>query len=379
MSDLPPSETSTPAAAPPKRAALSWRGRQLPEAAVIALAGLVLVFVVYWLWATPLTTPDSADDRRFDRIEERLAALEPLRERSAQQAEALRQLAPLDQRLRTLEQRPAPADPAQQIAALERRLGALETRPNADAQKLEAVSNRLDRIAERQEALSARIEALNGRIEQFQRELQERVNEFNGSVASVGAAASSGVRTVYQELQPKIAALEASTQRLEAMEGRMARLASLDELRGALESGQPLGPALARLPNPPDALRRFATQAPPTEAALKLSFEDAARAARAAADAAQRGDGSRGGVWDSAVNRLGGLVTVRRGDQVVWGDAAEAELERARRALDAGDLDGALAALAKLPPTAAQAMEGWAGQARALLAARAALRRIVAG
>ena len=107
---------------------------------------------------------------------------------------------------------------------------------------------------------------------------------------------------------------------------------------------------------------RFAEAAPPTEPALRLSFEEAARAARAASEASRDGQG----VLDSAVTRLSGLVTVRRGQEVVWGDAAAAEIERARRALDAGDLDGALARLARLPAAAQEAMRPWAEQARAL-------------
>ena len=114
---------------------------------------------------------------------------------------------------------------------------------------------------------------------------------------------------------------------------------------------------------------------------MRLSFEDAARAARAASDAAMSArapDGGRAGVVDSALARLGGLVTVRRGEEVVWGDAAEAELERARRALDAGDLEGSLGYIGKLPPAARTAMDGWTEQARALIAARNALRQIAA-
>jgi hypothetical protein len=119
--------------------------------------------------------------------------------------------------------------------------------------------------------------------------------------------------------------------------------------------------------------------APPTEASLRLSFEEAAKKARAASDAAMKPDGSKSGVVDSAMTRLGGLVTVRRGEQVVWGDAAEAEIERGRRALDAGDVELSLTFLEKLPPPAKKAMQPWADQARSLLAARAALRQLAAG
>jgi hypothetical protein len=82
---------------------------------------------------------------------------------------------------------------------------------------------------------------------------------------------------------------------------------------------------------------------------------------------------------DSAVARLSGLVTVRRGDQVVWGDAAAAELEGARRALEAGDIDATVARIDRLPPAAKAAMADWVAQARALAAARSALTALAAG
>ena len=82
---------------------------------------------------------------------------------------------------------------------------------------------------------------------------------------------------------------------------------------------------------------------------------------------------------DSAVSRLSGLVTVRRGDQVVWGDAAAAEIEGARRALEAGDIEAALARIERLPPAARTAMANWVARARALDAARAALATLAAG
>ena len=164
-----------------------------------------------------------------------------------------------------------------------------------------------------------------------------------------------------------------------SLESRTARLGAIDRLRGALAAGQPLAESLGRIDQPPPALARFAQAAPPTESGLRLAFEDAAKAARAASDAAMQPDGSKTGVVDSALSRLGGLVTIRRGEQVVWGDAAEAEIERARRALEAGDLEMSLTHVDKLPPPARAAMQGWADQARALIAARAALRQLAAG
>ena len=359
------SDTSPPASAAGSAASGTpiTRRFHLPvEPVLIGIGLLVLLMVGYWLLVTPRTigaaTP--ADPQRLATLEQRVAALEPARERSANQ------LATLETRLRALESRPAPADPAARLAPLEQRLAALEQRPaSADGARLDTLSARMDTQSTRLQDLT-RLEA-------------DHVAQLTAQLQATGNAAASQLQAAQQDLSARIEALERAEREIAAMEGRMARLASLDQLRAALAAGQPLGPALARLPDPDPALARFATTPPPTEPALRLSFEDAAAQARAVAEPAQRQDGSRPGVVDSALSRLSGLVTIRRGETVVWGDVAEAEIERARRALEAGDLDAALAQLDKLPPAARAAMQGWTGQARALLAARAALRRLAAG
>ncbi len=362
------SDTSPPSTAP-------RRFHLQVEPVLIGIGLLVLLMVGYWLLVTPRTTSAGtpADPQRLATLEQRLAALEPLRASTADLAERARQIAPLESRLRALETRPAATDPAarlapleQRLPLLEQRLGALEQRPaSADAARLDALSARMDTQSTRLQDL-AKLEA--DHFAQLAAQLQ----------AATGAAAAQ-LQAAQQDLTSRLEALERAQREVLAMEGRMARLASLDQLRAALAAGQPLGAALARLPDPDPALTRFATTPPPTESALRLGFEEAAAQARAAAEPAQRADGSRPGVVDSALSRLSGLVTIRRGETVVWGDVAEAEIERAHRALEAGDLDAALAQLDKLPPAARSAMQGWTGQARALLAARAALRRLAAG
>ena len=354
-------ETPAP---PPKR-----RFHLPVEPTLIGIGLLVLVLAGSWLLVTPRALPeaagDSADPRlpaleqRLPALEQRLVALEPLRAAPAQ-------LGALEARLRALEARPAPADPAARLAPLEARLQALEQRPQAsDPARLETLSARLDSQAGRLQDL-ARLEA-------------DHIGQLGAQVNGLASTTAGQLRAVQQEIAARLEALEQAQREIAAMEGRMARLASLDQLRAALAAGQPLGAALARLPEVDPALARFASQPPPTESALRLGFAAAAAQARAAADAAQRGDGSRAGMMDSALTRLSGLVTLRRGETVVWGDLAEAELERAHRALEAGDLDATLVQLDKLPPAARAAMQDWSGQARALLAARAALRRLAAG
>ncbi len=367
MSDTPtPTPTAGSAPTGPRRFHLPV------EPVLIGIGLLVLLMVGYWLLVTPRSTGAGTlpDPQRLATLEQRIAALEPqvgpLRERSAELAERTRQVGTLDARLRALETRPAPADPAARLGPLEQRLGALEQRPaSADATRLDALSARMDTQSTRLQDL-AKLEA-------------DHFAQLTAQLQAATAAAAGQVQAVQQELATRLEALERAQREVVAMEGRMARLAGLDALRAALAGGQPLAAALARLPDPDPALARFATTPPPTESALRLGFEEAAAQARAAAEPAQRADGSRSGVVDSALTRLSGLVTIRRGETVVWGDVAEAEIERARRALEAGDLEAAVAQLDKLPPAARTAMQDWTGQARALLAARAALRRLAAG
>ncbi|MGY4803872.1 hypothetical protein [Teichococcus aerofrigidensis] len=84
-------------------------------------------------------------------------------------------------------------------------------------------------------------------------------------------------------------------------------------------------------------------------------------------------------VWESAATRLGNLVTVRRGDTVVWGDAVSGEIEAARRALEAGDLGGAVRRVEALAEPVRAPMQDWLSRAKGLLAARTALETLRAG
>ncbi|NOG71704.1 hypothetical protein [Roseicella sp. DB1501] len=369
----------------------------------------------------------------------RLQALAPLEGRvqalENKPAPQMPDLRPLESQVAALAERTAVAERStaqatDRVAANERRLQALEAKPTFDpaavaprvafdalGTRVEAQATRLQQLdadltrrlqeAQRadeqreqaaQQALTQKLQEAQRADEQREQAAQQALTQKLQDAARVDEQREQAAQqqmtqrlqaleqTVQQKLAAldsalgqRVAALEQAQKQMQALESRTARLAAVDRLRGALGAGQPLGEALARIDQPPQALARFAQAAPPTEAALRLSFEDAAKAARAASDAAMQPDGSKAGVMDSAMARLGGLVTIRRGDQVVWGDAAEAEIERARRALEAGDIEMSLQHIDRLPPPARQAMQGWADQARSLLAARAALRQLAAG
>ena len=104
-----------------------------------------------------------------------------------------------------------------------------------------------------------------------------------------------------------------------------------------------------------------------TRAALIERFAAAAAAAMRSADP---GDD----LWSQAIAKLKGLVSVRR---VAPGDDLDGRLARAERALGAGDLAQALAALDGLPEGAANALAAWRADAEARLAAERALDRTI--
>ena len=396
-----------------------------PAALPLLVGGLVLVLAAAWLWVTPRPAPPpSPSAEAIAAMEARVAALEALEGR-IRNIEALRtriaalegrpapDLAPLERRLAALESRPTP-----DLSALEQRIAAIPAMPDigplegrveglagrvaaAESRASEALSrpipdpagfapraavegltNRADRLSERLDAVAARQQAADAEAMRRTQELAGTVNDRLAAaeraeaerIATASAALETRLRGTESGLTTRIAALEQAQARVAAVEARATRLAAFDALRLRLDGGQPLGPALAALPAAPEALTRFATVAPPTESGLRLSFEAAARAARAASE-----PGQGQGLLDAATSRLSGLVTVRRGEQVVWGDAAAAEIERARRALEAGDIEASIARLDRLPPSAKAAMADWIAQARALEAARAALATLAAG
>jgi len=412
---------------PPSVAERFRRFRLDPAALPILVAAVVLVGAVAWLLARPLPqesgrAPDPALTGQITALEQRLAALEgrggpdfaPLETRiaAAEQAareaatrpaadtsefaprSALEDFAPRSA-LEDLAPRSALEDlaPRSALEGLAPRSALENLAPRA---AVEALGQRVDGLAQRAEAAiqqeEARATASSARIEGVARELATRLGTAEQAQSQVGErlgtlesrlterlaaldAALSERRAENTAQAARIQELEGQAQRLAALEGRAGRLATLDQLRAALEAGAPLGGALGTLREAPAALTRFAAVAPPTESALRLAFEDAARAAHAASDPARQGQG----VLDSAVSRLSGLVTVRRGEEVLWGDAAAAEIEKSRRALEAGDLQGSLPPLRRLSPAAQAAMQPWVEQAEALIAARTALRALAAG
>ncbi len=360
VTPVPAAEPRAPAAEPvdPPTAPASW-ARAEPERrsavpVLTALGMLVLLVGLVWVWRQ-----DVGVQQRLEAVEAaargapsvdpaQIAALQSgqdalrkeLASLAARPAPKPVDLGPIEQRLTAIEQRPTPK-PAD-LGPIEQRLSALEQRPAPppppDLKPLEA------RVAalENKPAVKPEDPALDAKI----------------------ASLSAAQKTTQQQAEAAAAAAGESAARAQ-------RLARVQQAEAALRAGKPLG----ALPDAPPALARFATVAPPTEASLRLSFPQAAKAAAAASQPSTKDLSFAQRMWQRAQT----LVTVREGDRVVVGAPASATLAAARARLDAGDLAGAVAALDRLDPAAARAMAPWREQAQALLDARAALAAAAAG
>jgi hypothetical protein len=172
--------------------------------------------------------------------------------------------------------------------------------------------------------------------------------------------------------EARLATLEKSAEVPAQTADRANRIARIQAAFIALSVGHPLGD----LPGAPPALARYATAAPPTEAALRLSFPAAAQAALAADHPAEGEKPFLQRIW--AELRSENFFTIRQGERVLVGDPASGVLAHTQAALDAGDLAGAVGSVGSLSGPAAQALAAWLDQARGLLAARAALADLAA-
>ena len=325
----PPPETPEEPAPPPPPHEATRRDRL----AWLSGAGfLILAAALVWSWLNPYREPPAATP--VDALAQPLASLEARMARLEQRPAAAPtpavqapDLGPLTARMASLEQRQVP-----NIAPLEARIAALEARPPVDSQ-----------LAGRIDALSARADSLETALRTMQSDLARRLDVD----------------------EARIATAERNAGQISALADRMGRVARVQAVQLALNTGQKLGD----VPGAPPALARFAATPPPTEATLRLAFPQAAREALAAAKPQSEGKPLLARLWAETQD----LVTVRQGDRVLVGDPAAGVLERARAALDAGDLAAAVAAVGALTGAPAQAMAGWLADARALMEARAAL------
>ncbi|MDJ0389960.1 hypothetical protein QMO56_17775 [Roseomonas sp. E05] len=404
----PPGGTTPPGGGGGGRPASGHGRRDHLALPVAAISGVLALAALGVSLSNRDSDQPSTDPARVAALEQRVEALQ-----SGPVAQLGQTVGAVQQQLQALQSGPL-AQAGQRLDALaatqqqnqqaqQQRLDALQQRADQAAQQLAAQQKQLEEQASEREAFQNR---MTGRIEQAERnfsqsidsarsQLEQRIEQriaaaeqalnprfsavetaMQQRIASAEEAARQRMQERDKALDERFATLEKRESRLNDAERRLNRLIATTATESALEAGRPLGHALSTLPEDvPPALRRYADTAPPTEASLRLAFEDAAREARASSQPSGEGQS----VWESAANRLGNLVTVRRGDNVVWGDPAGSQLEAARRALDAGDLRGAVKQVEGLPDSAKAPMQDWLDRAHGLLAARDALQQLRAG
>ena len=289
-------------------------------------------------------------------------------------------LAPLQQRVQQLaaqvdklQQQGAAPDLSAAVTKLSDRVAALEQRKGPDLSQIQA---RLDALEKRQPPdlgpLRDRMDALSQQIAALS-QMSQRVDELGQRVQGVAGQSQQEDSSLKQRLDAvdaRLGKLEQQAGQIGQLADRATRLARLQAAQMQLAQGQKLG----AIQGAPPALARFADQPPPTMAALRLSYPAAEQAALAASSPDTNGKPFFARVMAHAQE----LVTVRQGDRVLVGDPTAGVLSRARAAVEAGDLAGAVAAVSSLSGAPAKAMSGWLEQAKALLAARSALADMVA-
>jgi hypothetical protein len=340
MSDetpLPAPESSAVEANAPSTASRPARRDMLPW--LCAIGFVVLAAAIVYLWQYPGTPGDTTagvSDTQMAEI------------RVAEQ-----KIDAIESRLARLEQQPKPPSTAD-IGKITARLDALDAR----------VSDQT-RLASRLDVLSGRIESLSG-VNQSGNDVVKQ--QIQSAIDVVRKQTQSGIDAIKQEVEnntSRLSAIEKAAGSVDAVSKRLDRIARIQAASLALANGEPLGD----LPDAPPALARYATVAPPTIAHLRLMFPKVERAALEVSQVSSTNGPFIDRVWE----RAQGLVTVRRGDEVVIGDTSAVTLTRASAALEAGDLVAAVHETSQLDPKAVHALADWLAEAKALIDARAAL------
>ena len=316
----------------------------------------------------------SADD--FAKLQQQVSALD------ARPAVAPAALAAVSDKVAALENRPSVApDAVQQLAG---KVTALENKPVVAPATVQQLSDKLTQLESRKTvapeqlaALSDQVQALGRQIPDLQ-PLTQRLAALEQRPAYDPAATTAkfaDLTTKQQQLGTRLDGAEkqasAQADQLKALSQKGQITARLQGMAVALAAGQKLGD----IPGAPPALARFANEAPPTEAALRESFDryaDAAQKANQPVITANQDFGSR--LWTRAQQ----AVTVRQGDNVLVGDPIAGVIARARDKLNNGDLAGSVEALKGLAGPAAAAMQPWTDQAQSLVAARSAIASLAA-
>ncbi|UWQ17772.1 COG4223 family protein [Jannaschia sp. M317] len=304
----------------------------------LVLGGLIaggIGYGVATLTETPPPPPAEIDMSRVDALEAQIAALTPA-----------------DVDLTGVEG--AQADLSARIDALAARLDAVEGRDIANAQTQAASASTADIASEATETLRAELVALSDDLAALRQDV-DGLPRVDAELADRVAAVEAGL----QDMSVEAASIEASAEDL-------ARDAARNQMRLAVDTGQPFTEQVDLLGDVPPALSDMAEGGVPTTSALASDFPAVARAALRAARSVTPDDGNP---LTAFLRRQTGARSLEPRE----GDDPDAVLSRAEAAVRMGDIDAALAEIETLPPEAQNALSAWTDRARARAGATAAL------
>jgi hypothetical protein len=353
---LPPDVPAGPPPEPPPRRRVSFLG--------IAVAGIGVVLAVLGVASLLLSR-----DNGVSELDARLAGVElelrDLASRAPQPAADPQALDAVAGRVAKLEAAGATPPQGAGDPALAARIAALDTEVKALSETVGVLGRR------NEDALAAAREA-RVRADAGAAEISELTQKPPASVD----------RGDFEALANRVATVERSEKAAEkaaASADRAVRLAlAATALNAAVERGDAFAAELAAVkalgadPKLVAALEPFARAGVPTAAALARQFSELAPALQQAAEPPPR-EGVLGRLQLNAEK----LVRIRRVDEAPGSDAA-AIVARSEAKAARGDLAGAAAEVAQLPPNARAPAEAWSKSVQARTAAIDASRRLAA-
>ncbi len=352
-----------------------YRGLALGLAATLLLVLALVGTAPFWAprlpWGDERPGSDPAIVGRLERLEEAHQQIGLLQQQIAAATSAMPQL---EQRVGTLEQKPPTpptelAEMQQQIAAISAGISDLASRlertqnsVQAQATSLSDLTMRLDRAEQAQQAQAANLAARLDPLQQGLRAQQSAAAELGDRMQAFEKAASSRSGDLTD----------------------VGLTLALLQIRRAVEIGRPFPAEYETLsslakarPEIAAAAAPLATAAP-TGTANRVALSQELRAVAQRIDEAPAAFGAGDGWTGATLDRLRGLVRIRRADEAEPSREAEAAVRVAERALADGDLARAVAAMETLQGPAAAAAADWLRRARERLPVEAALQRLEA-
>jgi hypothetical protein len=354
------------AAAPAPRPKTIGSARAFVSGALggLVVAGLAAAGAYYGF--TPKAELAEADANRLAAVEAQTLRIGAADESQAQRSAA--GVANLDKRVGAIEAGVAGT------AALGNRVDALEQARASEEPKLAAVAKGTQDLTDEIKALRADVDAARGEIPGFSARVA-KLEQATAQAAPAGAelsALTDRIGKVETALAAPKTETRAAPEKPAAEDNPAAVAIVADVLRDKLAAGSPFATELAALRTlgvDPDKLTALGAlvNGAPTARALADRFDAAAPKVLAAIQPVQDG-----GIADRFLAHLRGLVQVRPLNEVAGDDPAAlvSQIEADSRR---GDLEGALAAYAKLPETARRPAADWAAAASAKQGAEAAL------